>query len=126
MARFFQDWKDGRGKLAAMVALLAFRAENPQIFTEGAYEGLTVEGGGADQVCAFLRTFGGTTLVVAVARFPRRLEDHGLAADTRVRNRSRRTAAASGATCSPAAPSSPRRRTCCRPPRCSPTCRRRC
>ena len=85
MARFFQDWKDGRGKLAAMATLLQFRAESPDVFAAGSYEGMTAEGPEGDQVCSFLRQANGTVMLVAVALLPRRLEECGIGSDTVLR-----------------------------------------
>ena len=85
MRRYLQDWKDGRAKLALLVTLLGFRTEHAHLFDGAGYEGLAVEGTNADQVCAFARTNSASSLVTAVARFPRRLQDQGLSADTWVR-----------------------------------------
>lgn len=85
MARFFQDWKDGRSKLAATATLLQFRAENPAVFAVGDYEGVPVDGPDSEQVCAFLRRGDDTSMLVAAALLPRRLEEYGLSRDTVLR-----------------------------------------
>jgi (1->4)-alpha-D-glucan 1-alpha-D-glucosylmutase len=78
MARFMRNWQDARFKLAATVTLLDFRRAAPDLFATGDYEAVAVEGGGADQVCAYLRRQGETALLTVAARFPRRLEESGL------------------------------------------------
>ena len=77
MARYLQSWQDARFKLAAMAAILGFRREAPVLFAEGDYEGLSAEGDGADEVCAFSRRQGDAAMLVAVARFPGRREIRG-------------------------------------------------
>ena len=47
--------------------LLKLRQSNPRLFTEGSYQPLSVEGPGAEAVCAFARLNGDAGLAVAVA-----------------------------------------------------------
>ncbi len=77
MPRYLQSWQDARFKLAAMAAILGFRREAPVLFAEGDYEGLSAEGDGADEVCAFSRRQGDAAMLVAVARFPGRRDIRG-------------------------------------------------
>ena len=77
MARYLQSWQDAQFKLAAMAAILGFRREAPVLFAEGDYEGLSAEGDGADEVCAFSRRQGDAAMLVAVARFPGRRDIRG-------------------------------------------------
>ena len=60
-----------------MAAILGFRREAPILFAEGDYEGLSAEGDGADEVCAFSRRQGDAAMLVAVARFPGRRDIRG-------------------------------------------------
>ncbi len=67
--RAIQARRDGgHPRLSPRVALL---------FAEGDYEGLSAEGDGADEVCAFSRRHGDAAMLVAVARFPGRREIRG-------------------------------------------------
>ena len=74
MLAMLEDWRDGKIKLAMISALLEYRRNHPELFTDGEYEPLTVAGPKADQICAFARRHGEDVLVVAVARFPVRWE----------------------------------------------------
>jgi (1->4)-alpha-D-glucan 1-alpha-D-glucosylmutase len=57
-------------KLKTMARILAFRRDNPDLFTVGEYEPVTAEGPRADHICAFTRRRGEQSILVAVARFP--------------------------------------------------------
>ena len=82
MLRFFRDWRDGRFKLATLATLLGLRREQPALFAEGGYEPVAAQGPQADQVCAFLRSHGDATALVATARFPSRLQAEGFGRGT--------------------------------------------
>ncbi len=82
MPRFFRDWRDGRFKLAALATLLGLRRDRPALFAEGAYEPVAAHGPQADQVCAFLRSHGDATALVATARFPSRFQAEGFGRET--------------------------------------------
>ena len=82
MPRFFQDWRDGRFKLAALATLLGLRREQPALFAEGAYEPVAAQGPQADQACAFLRSHGDAAMLVATARFPSRFQAEGFGRGT--------------------------------------------
>jgi (1->4)-alpha-D-glucan 1-alpha-D-glucosylmutase len=69
-----KNWRDGGCKLAVTTVLLAARGENPMLFAAGNYEPLSPFGSKADHICAFARSRGGNSLLVAVARFPARLQ----------------------------------------------------
>jgi (1->4)-alpha-D-glucan 1-alpha-D-glucosylmutase len=60
--------QDGRIKLYLTWKALAFRREAEELFRDGDYLPLKVHGEHAEQVCAFVRQFGGETMVVAVPR----------------------------------------------------------
>jgi (1->4)-alpha-D-glucan 1-alpha-D-glucosylmutase len=63
-----RHWQDGRIKLLVTALLLRERASRESLF-HGEYLPCEVEGSG-DQVGAFLRRDGGTTMLVVFARFP--------------------------------------------------------
>lgn len=60
---------DGRIKLYITKQLLELRRKFPQIFTEGAYIPLTIEGPFQDSVIAFARHVSNKTLIILVTRF---------------------------------------------------------
>jgi (1->4)-alpha-D-glucan 1-alpha-D-glucosylmutase len=74
VAPMLKNWRDGGCKLAVTAALLAERRRNPILFEEGDYEPLAASGSKADHICAFARNRDDCSLLVAVARFPVRLE----------------------------------------------------
>jgi (1->4)-alpha-D-glucan 1-alpha-D-glucosylmutase len=74
MRGLLENWHDGRCKLAVVETLLAERRRHEMLFAKGGYEPLTASGPGADQICAFGRTYEADSLLVVAARFPRRLE----------------------------------------------------
>ena len=61
-------WRDGRIKLFATHRLLALRREHPQLFAEGEYHPIAVEGAFADSVVAFTREHEGTAILVVISR----------------------------------------------------------
>jgi (1->4)-alpha-D-glucan 1-alpha-D-glucosylmutase len=77
MREYAQSWQDPRCKLAAIAAILAYRRDHAALFRKGGYEALEAAGANADQVCAFLRGHADQAIVVAVARFPARLQEAG-------------------------------------------------
>jgi (1->4)-alpha-D-glucan 1-alpha-D-glucosylmutase len=64
------SWPDGRIKLRLISRLLGFRRQRPDLFREGSYEPLNVEGAGADRVCGFARQFESEVIVVVVSLRP--------------------------------------------------------
>jgi (1->4)-alpha-D-glucan 1-alpha-D-glucosylmutase len=74
LAPLLSNWQDGRFKMAVIAALLTFRCDNPDIFTNGGYQPVLAEGEEADEVCAFLRSCGTGSMLVATSRFPTRRE----------------------------------------------------
>ncbi|HEX2529732.1 MAG TPA: hypothetical protein VHL31_26015, partial [Geminicoccus sp.] len=72
MRSFFEDWRDGRFKMAAIQALLQHRRRCPALFGQGSYEPVAATGTDAERVCAFLRRHEGQALLVIAARFPGR------------------------------------------------------
>jgi (1->4)-alpha-D-glucan 1-alpha-D-glucosylmutase len=61
-----RGWRDGRIKLRLAAHLLALRAADPELFSEGSYHPLPVEGARKDHVLAFARRHGKRSAVVAV------------------------------------------------------------
>jgi (1->4)-alpha-D-glucan 1-alpha-D-glucosylmutase len=73
LSALLRDWRDGREKLFLTWRLLAWRAEQPELFANSAYTPLTVSGERAAHAFAFLRTHGGKTVAVIVPRLVARL-----------------------------------------------------
>jgi (1->4)-alpha-D-glucan 1-alpha-D-glucosylmutase len=69
-----EHWQDGRIKLAVIATILVYRRDHPELFARGGYEALTATGDKAEHLCAFARSLDREALLVAVARFPARLE----------------------------------------------------
>ncbi|KAB0548980.1 malto-oligosyltrehalose synthase [Pseudomonas argentinensis] len=61
-------WHDGQVKQALIAATLNLRKAHQQLFAEGGYQPLKVEGEQADRVVAFLRSLGEQHVVVVVPR----------------------------------------------------------
>jgi (1->4)-alpha-D-glucan 1-alpha-D-glucosylmutase len=61
-------WIDGRIKLLITTCGLRFRRDHNELFLRGKYEGLVVEGHGADHLVSFARHDASGTLVAAVPR----------------------------------------------------------
>ncbi|HKS90207.1 MAG TPA: malto-oligosyltrehalose synthase [Stellaceae bacterium] len=84
MRAYAGSWRDGRLKLAVTTTLLACRRAYPGLFAAGGYEPLAADGPDADRVCTFLRTNGEEAMIVAVARFPKRLAEDALCPESRI------------------------------------------
>ena len=74
LAALWENWRDGRLKLALTSLLLEQRKAQPELFALGSYEALPAKGSRAEHVCAFSRVRGKEALLVVAARFPVRLE----------------------------------------------------
>ncbi len=61
-------WRDGLLKLHVTAALLRLRNQLPELFREGAYQRLAVEGPAQDNVVAFSRRLGEVEIVVVAGR----------------------------------------------------------
>jgi hypothetical protein len=59
---------DGRAKLHLIRRALHLRRQRPELFTDGDYRPLAVEGPHAERLCVFSRSLGGRSLVVIVPR----------------------------------------------------------
>lgn len=75
------NWRDGRQKLFVIRRLLELRQLHPELFAEGDYLPLEVDGERRDCVCAFARNRNGATVAVAVPRLVYRLFRDGRTAD---------------------------------------------
>lgn len=64
-----RSWRDGKIKQAIIYKLLGSRKKYPQIFTNGRYEGILVEGPLSDHVVAFQRFTKDVKIIVIVTRF---------------------------------------------------------
>jgi (1->4)-alpha-D-glucan 1-alpha-D-glucosylmutase len=63
-----ERWRDGSEKLFVTRRLLEWRRSHPDLFAEGDYQPLQVEGKKSNHLCAFARHLGNEVLVVAVPR----------------------------------------------------------
>jgi (1->4)-alpha-D-glucan 1-alpha-D-glucosylmutase len=84
MASLLRDWPDGRIKLAVTQTLLQHRRARAQLYAAGDYQPLQAEGAEADEICAYARTHGEHSLIVAAARFPSRRLTRSFEATTRL------------------------------------------
>jgi len=65
----FRSWKDGRIKMRLIRSILHYRREHPTLFSQGAYQPLTIEGPNASRFISFIRQDGqDQLLVVALTR----------------------------------------------------------
>jgi (1->4)-alpha-D-glucan 1-alpha-D-glucosylmutase len=68
----FDNWRDGRFKMATTLTLLHLRREYPTLFAHGDYRPLWAEGELSDEYFGFVRNFVPTSMVVVISRFPGR------------------------------------------------------
>jgi (1->4)-alpha-D-glucan 1-alpha-D-glucosylmutase len=73
LADLAENWQDGREKLFIARQLLELRRLHPELFAEGDYQPLEVEGEMSGHLCAFARNRGGEAIVVAVPRLVHQL-----------------------------------------------------
>ena len=71
------QWQDGRIKFALTHRLLQIRNANAELFRDGRYEPLSIEGEHGDHVIGFVRAFGKRRIVVAIGRHFAGLTDGG-------------------------------------------------
>ncbi|MDH4557450.1 malto-oligosyltrehalose synthase [Pseudomonas sp. BN417] len=69
------SWRDGRIKQRLIATVLNLRQAQPQLFREGDYQPLEVEGEHAERVLAFARSHAGRSLLVVVPRLAAPLLD---------------------------------------------------
>ncbi|MGZ0715217.1 malto-oligosyltrehalose synthase [Pseudomonas palleroniana] len=67
------NWRDGRIKQAVIAQVLALRKAHPEVFSQGRYTPLEVEGTYAEHVVAFYREQQGKRVLVVVPRWSHRL-----------------------------------------------------
>jgi (1->4)-alpha-D-glucan 1-alpha-D-glucosylmutase len=68
LRRSLANWQDGKGKLAITTALLRSRREHADLFKQGSYEPIAVEGPLSHHLIAFRRSHGGDSCVVIAGR----------------------------------------------------------
>jgi (1->4)-alpha-D-glucan 1-alpha-D-glucosylmutase len=73
------QWHDGREKLFIIHRLLGMRRSWPELFAQGDYRPLDVEGSRSDHLCAFIRSHNDHGLAVAAPRLVSRLYRGGVA-----------------------------------------------
>jgi (1->4)-alpha-D-glucan 1-alpha-D-glucosylmutase len=64
------EWRDGGVKLMTIALLLALRRDQPEIFEQGDYQPIEIEGDRADWAFGYVRAFGDRRLAVVIARYP--------------------------------------------------------
>jgi (1->4)-alpha-D-glucan 1-alpha-D-glucosylmutase len=64
----WHNWRDGRIKLFVTSTLLEYRKTDGDLFEEGSYEPLSIEGSAAEQICAFRRKDESSELLVVVSK----------------------------------------------------------
>ena len=69
-ADLLPHWKDGRAKQAVIARALALRAQRPELFAEGDYLPLEVQGAKAAHLLAFARRRGQQAAITVVTRLP--------------------------------------------------------
>jgi malto-oligosyltrehalose synthase len=77
LAALAAQWRYGRIKQALIARLLALRRRTPELFAEGSYEPVLVEGAAAASMIAFVRRHGEHWLLVAAPRLPLKLLQGG-------------------------------------------------
>jgi (1->4)-alpha-D-glucan 1-alpha-D-glucosylmutase len=74
MRHWLSSWQDGRIKLAIAAAVLRCRRQQPDLFRQGGYEPIAIEG--SQHVIAFARRNGGQSCIVLAGRlFARLMQD---------------------------------------------------
>jgi (1->4)-alpha-D-glucan 1-alpha-D-glucosylmutase len=68
-----RDWQDGREKLFCVRRLLELQRSHPELFAEGDYQPLEVDGEQSNHLCAFARNYAGEAVVSAVPRLVHQL-----------------------------------------------------
>ena len=76
-----EHWRDGREKMFVLCRLLELRREHEELFAEGEYQPLEVEGRRSAHLCAFSRHRNGETVVAAAPRLVYQLYQDGRKAD---------------------------------------------
>jgi len=78
-AALVRDWPSGQLKLALIRALLGLRFRCPGVFLRGGYRAIEVSGADKDEVIAYSRDDGESTIIVAAGRFFARTTNNGRA-----------------------------------------------
>jgi (1->4)-alpha-D-glucan 1-alpha-D-glucosylmutase len=64
------EWQDGRVKLATTSLLLSLRRDEPELFSNGDYQPIVIEGDQSDWAFGYVRDSGDRKLAVVIARYP--------------------------------------------------------
>ena len=64
----WENWRDGRIKMAVIHRLLTLRRERPELFARGAYTAIAAHGAFAEKVIAFERRDGDAAMLIMVPR----------------------------------------------------------
>jgi (1->4)-alpha-D-glucan 1-alpha-D-glucosylmutase len=75
LSELFASWKDGRIKMRLIRALLRYRSEQPNLFSQGTYVPLRITGPHAERFVSFLRQDGDRQLLIVALR---RMEEDGV------------------------------------------------
>ncbi len=67
VSTLWRSWRDGRIKQRLIALALNLRRRQPEVFAEGAYQPLDTVGAGPGEVIAFVRSCGGSAVLVAAA-----------------------------------------------------------
>jgi (1->4)-alpha-D-glucan 1-alpha-D-glucosylmutase len=68
------EWRDGRVKLAAIALVLAFRRQEPELFSTGDYQPIVIAGNQSDWAFGYVRALGIRRLAVLIVRYPAHVE----------------------------------------------------
>ena len=74
MRDLLDHWQDGRVKVAMTTLLLGLRKRERELFANGSYEALTLDGERADLALGFVRAAGDAGVATLIARYPGRRE----------------------------------------------------
>jgi maltooligosyltrehalose synthase len=84
MGALAATWRDGRIKQAILARTLDLRRRHQDVFSEGSYESVHVEGAMSGHVVAFIRRHGQTAVLAVAPRLPSNLmcQTGGIALDS--------------------------------------------
>jgi (1->4)-alpha-D-glucan 1-alpha-D-glucosylmutase len=68
--KLMDEWQDGRVKLATTSLLLSLRRDEPDLFSNGDYQPIVIEGDQSDWAFGYVRASGDRKLAVVIARYP--------------------------------------------------------
>lgn len=82
MSLYLATWPDARFKLAIIVTMLAHRKRHHELFRDGGYASVQVQGPGGDHAIAFTRRCRGDAILAVAALHPLRWQRNDLAGGT--------------------------------------------